>query len=70
MQPRALVKRHLAITFIISAFIVLGTLYSVVTPIFEAPDEMDEMRHYFYIKHLADGRGLPVQTLKGQVSYE
>jgi 4-amino-4-deoxy-L-arabinose transferase-like glycosyltransferase len=40
-------------------FITLGITYSLVTPIFEAPDEI---YHYFFIKHLADGKGLPVQN--------
>jgi len=47
-----------AIALILVTFIVLGTTYSLVTPIFEAPDEI---YHYFFIKHLADGKGLPVQ---------
>jgi hypothetical protein len=36
----------------------LGITYSVVTPIFEASDEL---WHYPFVKHLADGNGLPVQ---------
>ncbi|MGA9349062.1 MAG: glycosyltransferase family 39 protein [Anaerolineae bacterium] len=48
-----------AIALILAAFIVLGITYSLVTPIFEAPDEI---YHYFFIKHLADGKGLPVQS--------
>jgi 4-amino-4-deoxy-L-arabinose transferase-like glycosyltransferase len=40
-------------------FIALGTTYSLVTPIFEVPDEIC---HYFFTKHLADGKGLPVQN--------
>ena len=42
---------------VLAVFIVLGTLYSVVTPLFEAPDEV---WHYLYVKHIADGGGLPV----------
>ena len=48
-----------AIALILAAFIALGLVYSLVTPIFEAPDEI---YHYFVIKHLADGKGLPVQS--------
>ncbi len=66
MRFRALAKRHLAITLIIAAFITLGTIYSVVNPIFEAPDEM---WHYFYIKHIADGHGLPVQSDEGEETW-
>jgi len=53
------IKRHGAIALILAAFIALGIIYSLVTPIFEAPDEM---HHYFFIKHLTDGKGLPVQN--------
>ncbi|MBC8249465.1 MAG: hypothetical protein H8E90_07285, partial [Anaerolineales bacterium] len=48
-----------AIALILAAFIALGFTYSLVTPIFEAPDEI---YHYFFIKHLTDGKGLPVQN--------
>ncbi len=46
------------IVLILAAFIVLGITYSVVTPIFEASDEL---WHYLFVKHLADGNSLPVQ---------
>lgn len=38
-------------------FLLLATLYSVAIPIFEASDET---LHYPYVKHLADGNGLPI----------
>lgn len=53
-----LIKRHWGIVIILAAFVALGVAYSVVTPLFEAPDEI---QHYFFVKHLADGKGLPVQ---------
>jgi len=53
-----IIKRHRAIALILATFIVLGTIYSVVTPIFEASDEL---WHYLFVKHLADGNSLPVQ---------
>ncbi|HDQ72037.1 MAG TPA: DUF2142 domain-containing protein, partial [Chloroflexi bacterium] len=37
-------------------FAVLGSTYSLFTPIFEAPDEA---WHYAYVRYLAEGRGLP-----------
>jgi len=46
-----------ALCAILALFIVLGTVYSVVTPLFETPDEV---WHYLYVKHIADGGGLPV----------
>jgi len=52
-------NQHKAIAVILVAFVLLSTTYSVVTPIFEAPDEL---QHYFFVQHLADGEGLPVIT--------
>ena len=43
---------------ILGAFFVLGLLYGVMNPTMEGPDEIC---HYPYIAHLADGRGLPIQ---------
>lgn len=43
---------------ILVLFAALGVAYSLATPIFEASDEM---WHYPVVKHIADGRGLPVQ---------
>ena len=43
---------------LVAAFLVLGVVYSVATPLFEASDEL---WHYPFVKHLADGHGLPVQ---------
>ena len=38
------------------AFGLLGTIYSLTTPLFEAPDEP---WHYAYVRWLAEGHGLP-----------
>ena len=56
----ATIKRHWAITLVLAAFLVLGIVYNVVTPLFE---KSDEIWHYPYVKYLADGQGLPVQDL-------
>ncbi len=56
--PVDFVRQHWSIALILVGFIVLGTVYSVVTPLFEASDEL---WHYPFVKHLADGGGLPVQ---------
>ncbi len=45
------------IVLILVVYLALGTLYTVATPLFEAPDEV---WHYLYVKHYADGNGLPV----------
>src|SRR3989304_862967 len=46
-----------AIRFILIAFVVLALIYSLVTPLFEGPDEI---WHYAFADHLANGGGLPV----------
>lgn len=51
--------RRLALAGILVTFCVLGLVYSVSTPIFEASDEP---QHYPYVKHIADGRGLPIPS--------
>lgn len=50
-------KRWLAL--IISLFMLLGAVYTVITPVFEASDEL---WHYPMVRHLADGNPLPVQV--------
>lgn len=47
-----------AAAVIIGLYLILGGVYSVVVPIFEASDEL---RHYPVVKYIADGNGLPVQ---------
>lgn len=46
------------ITWLLAAFVILGAVYAVTTPLFEVSDEL---WHYPMVKHLADGNGLPVQ---------
>ncbi|HFQ93352.1 MAG TPA: phospholipid carrier-dependent glycosyltransferase, partial [Anaerolineae bacterium] len=50
-------KRWIAL--ILALFILLGTIYAVTTPVFEASDEL---WHYPMVRHLADGNPLPVQV--------
>ncbi len=42
---------------ILLGYLLLAIAFSMVVPIYEAPDEL---QHVFYVKHLADGNGLPV----------
>ncbi|MBI5305121.1 MAG: glycosyltransferase family 39 protein [Chloroflexi bacterium] len=49
---------HRALVLILAAFIALGVTYSIITPIFEAGDEI---WHYPFVQHLAAGHGLPIQ---------
>ncbi len=46
------------IIWLLAAFVGLGAVYAVTTPLFEISDEL---WHYPMVKHLADGHGLPVQ---------
>ncbi|MBI2940162.1 MAG: hypothetical protein HYY04_06945 [Chloroflexi bacterium] len=50
------VRPHSLLLTITLTYLALATTYSLVTPLFEAPDEL---YHYAYVKHLAEGRGLP-----------
>ena len=47
------------LTLILGLFILLGLTYAIVTPVFEASDEL---WHYPMVRHLADGNSLPVQV--------
>ena len=38
-------------------YLLLAIAFSIAVPIYEAPDEL---QHAFFVKHLADGKGLPV----------
>ncbi len=44
---------------ILVVFLIVGTLYAVYTPIWQAPDEP---AHYNYVRSLAEGRGFPVMA--------
>ena len=50
------IRRHWAIVLVLAAFFALGITYSVITPLFEAPDEL---QHYARIKRLAEAIGAP-----------
>ncbi len=52
---------------ILSAFVVLGFIYSLATPVFEASDEIS---HYPVVKYIADGYGLPVQDPRNVAAWE
>ena len=46
-----------AIYGVVALFVLLGFVYTVITPIFEAGDEL---WHYPYVEWVARGNGLPV----------
>lgn len=51
-------KGHSSFAIILAAYLGLGLLYSVITPVFEASDEI---WHYPFVQYLAAGNGLPIQ---------
>src|SRR5512144_3186804 len=55
------VIRLINIKTILIAFVVLGAIYSIVTPIFEASDEL---WHYPLVQWMSRGNPLPVQDAK------
>jgi len=59
MNPRRSVRhlpRVLLVT-IVAAYVAIGALYAVFTPIWQVPDEP---AHYNYVRALAEGRGFPI----------
>jgi 4-amino-4-deoxy-L-arabinose transferase-like glycosyltransferase len=59
---REQIMKYRWLALILATFVTLATVYNVTTPLFEAPDEGD---HYRYVKHLADGHGLPMLEAGG-----
>jgi hypothetical protein len=57
--------KHLAITIIVVAFVALATLYSVVTPLGEGPDEPGHARYVFFLARTGQ---LPVQRANAATS--
>jgi len=53
------IREHRLFTLLLVTFVLMGVLYSVTTPFFEASDEL---WHYPMVKRFADGKGLPVQN--------
>ncbi len=51
--------RRALLVLILIMYTALGVYYAVTVPMFEAPDEV---AHFFYARHLADARTLPVQN--------
>src|SRR5574337_895713 len=55
---RSVLQQHRAILFLTGVFVILATIYSLVTPIFEASDELS---HYPVVQYIATHWTLPVQ---------
>ncbi len=52
-------KSRFSLFLLLLLFLLLGSVYSLVTPVFEAPDEV---WHYAYVRYLAEERALPALT--------
>jgi hypothetical protein len=51
-------SRSSPLALLLLVYLLLGVAFSLVTPPFEAPDEPF---HYAFVRHIAQGNGLPVQ---------
>src|SRR5512143_3854660 len=60
-------SRWFTIKTITAAFVLLAVIYSIVTPIFEASDEVS---HYAVVQYLADTGELPVQRPGVKTAWE
>ncbi len=54
--------RSLPLLAIAIAYFALSIAYSLATPLNEGPDEI---WHYLYVRHIAEGKGLPIQDPRG-----
>ena len=54
--------RRLPLLAIAIAYFALSIAYSLATPLNEGPDEI---WHYLYVRHIAEGKGLPIQDPRG-----
>ncbi|HEY8476468.1 MAG TPA: phospholipid carrier-dependent glycosyltransferase [Chloroflexota bacterium] len=59
MMPVAKPWERLGLVLVVVVFTLLSAMYNAASPIFEAPDEI---WHYLYVRHIAEGRGLPIQA--------
>lgn len=55
-----LLRAHREIALVLVLSVALGIIYSTTTPLFETPDEPE---HFGFVQYVAQGRGLPIQTL-------
>jgi hypothetical protein len=61
------ITEHRWLAVILAAFVILASIYSVTTPIFEAGDEI---WHYPFVQYLATGHSLPIQDPNVQTAWE
>jgi len=61
-----MMNRSYWIVVIVILYLALAVIYGLVTPIYEGPDEIG---HVLYVKHIAEGRGIPVQSREYAIAY-
>jgi hypothetical protein len=61
-----MISHRMSFVLVALVFVTLAVIYSLATPIFEAPDES---YHFFVIQHIREGQGLPVQGAPGESLY-
>ena len=66
-KHRTAVKSRGFLFLLLLLFFLLGSVYSLVTPVFEAPDEV---WHYAYVRYLAEERALPALTDDASGAYQ
>lgn len=62
----ATIRRHWPVAVILVLFLALGIAYSILTPLFESPDEV---WHYEYVRWLVEGNGLPTPEQVGSAPW-
>lgn len=65
--PRAWRTETTLLCCVLAGFALFGFWYSMVTPPFETPDEV---YHYAFVRHVAQGNGLPVQQATVDAPWE
>lgn len=60
-------RAHRGLAIILVLFLALASFYAIVTPIFEAGDEI---WHYPFVQYLASGNGLPIQDPNSETLWE
>lgn len=63
VRQRKGVGTQWGLVLLVALFSILGTIYSLVVPLFEAPDEV---WHFRFVQALVEQRALPVQPVEGQ----
>ena len=62
LWSRQSLRKRLPLLAIAITYFALSIAYSLATPLNEGPDEI---WHYLYVRHIAEGKGLPIQDPRG-----